>query len=159
MMMLASAWQLTFAPPMHSMSKSTYVWSSIGSSKCTELSVLLLNSDHKILENWDLVHSSRMELYKILKMHEENEIFILKDRRTALIYEGKLFHRLNVGQNKGSVGHGTICLKEGLSHSKWDGWTVCRQSHGCQISLVDIRDVMTTPPNTPIPRLYCTYYD
>ena len=26
------------------------------------------------------------------------EIFILKDRRTALIYEGKLFPRLNVGQ-------------------------------------------------------------
>ena len=60
-------------------------------------------------------------------MHEKKEIFILKDRRTVLIYEGKLFHRLNVGHgipNKGSVGRGTICPKEGLSHSKWDGWTV-----------------------------------
>ena len=38
-----------------------------------------------------------MELCKILKMHEKMEIFILKDRGTALIYEGK-FHRLNVGQ-------------------------------------------------------------
>ena len=26
--------------------------------------------------------------------------------------------------NEGNVGRGTIYLKEGLSHSKWDGWTV-----------------------------------
>ena len=62
-------------------------------------------------------------------MHEKKEIFILKDRRIALIYEGKLFHRLNVGHsygipNKGSMGRGTIYPEEGPSHSKWDGWTV-----------------------------------
>ena len=47
----------TFAPPMPSMSKSTYVRLSVGASKCTELSVLLLNFDHKILmntENWGM---------------------------------------------------------------------------------------------------------
>ena len=27
--------------------------------------------------------------------------------------------------NKGSVGGGAIYLKEGLYHSKWDGWAVC----------------------------------
>ena len=49
-------------------------------------------------------------------------MFQLSDRRTALIYEGKLFHILNVGQlngipNNGNVGRETICLKEGLSHA------------------------------------------
>ena len=68
------------------------------------------------------------------------EIFRLKDRRTAPIYEGKLFHGLNMGQsngvpNKGSVGHGTIYLKEGLSHSMWDGWTVCIPCFDCSMNI------------------------
>ena len=38
--------------------------------------------------------------------------------------------KINVGQMVSQVrvvhvGRGTICLKEGLSYSKWDGWIVC----------------------------------
>ena len=66
---------------------------------------------------------------------QNTEKFILNDRKTAwgliygVIYKlGQVVSPTKSGTNgipnKGSVGHGTICLKEGLSHSKWDGWTV-----------------------------------